>query len=124
MARKQYPETALLTAVAGVGVLIALTFILTLEDPHRFPKSRAVGAYLGMKPRRQQSGGRDPELGISKEGDVYLRKLLVQGAPRLKPCPDTRRPTSEFTIIHCRGRTDPAGLSTTACSPTGARSAR
>ena len=80
MARKQYPETALLTAVAGVGVLIALTFILTLEDPHRFPKSRAVGAYLGMKPRRRQSGGRDPELGISKEGDVYLRKLLVQGA--------------------------------------------
>jgi len=67
MARKQYPETALLTAVAGVGVLIALTFILTLEDPHRFPKS-GLWRLPGDEARRRQSGGRDPELGISKEG--------------------------------------------------------
>jgi len=80
MARQRYPESALLTAVGGVGVLIALTFLLTLEDPHRFAKSRDVGAYLGMKPRRRQSSGSDPALGINKEGDVYLRKLLVQGA--------------------------------------------
>jgi transposase len=80
MARERYPEVMLLTAVGGVGVLIALTFMLTLEDPHRFQRSRDVGAYLGMRPRRRQSGGKDPVLGISKEGDVYLRKLLVQGA--------------------------------------------
>jgi transposase len=80
IARERYPEVALLTAVCGVGVLIALTFILTLEDPHRFQRSRDVGPYLGMRPRRRQSSQSDPELGISKEGDVYLRKLLVQGA--------------------------------------------
>jgi transposase len=80
IARERYPEVELLTAVGGVGVLIALTFILTLEDPHRFQRSRDVGAYLGMRPRRRQSSGSDPEYGISKEGDIYLRKILVQGA--------------------------------------------
>jgi transposase len=80
MARERYPEVELLTAIAGIGVLIALTFILTLEDPHRFQRSRDVGAYLGLRPRRRQSSQSDPQLGISKEGDVYLRKLLVQGA--------------------------------------------
>lgn len=80
MARERYPEVALLQQVHGVGVLIALTFILTIDDRDRFSRSRDVGCYLGLRPRRRQSGGRDPELGISKEGDVYLRKLLLQGA--------------------------------------------
>lgn len=80
MARERYPEVELLTAVGGIGVLIALTFMLTLEDSQRFQRSRDVGAYLGMRPRRRQSSQSDPELGISKEGDPYLRKLLVQGA--------------------------------------------
>lgn len=80
IARERYPEVALLKQVRGVGVLIALTFILTIDDPSRFQRSRDVGSYLGMRPRRRQSGGSNPELGISKEGDVYLRKLLVQGA--------------------------------------------
>src|ERR1019366_7986314 len=70
----------LLRQVYGVGVLIALTFILTIDDRSRFPRSRDVGCYLGMRPRRRQSGGSNPELGITKEGDSYLRKLLVQGA--------------------------------------------
>lgn len=80
MAQERYPEVKLLTAVHGVGTLIALTFILTLEDPQRFWRSRDVGPYLGMRPRRRQSSQSDPELGISKEGDPYLRKMLVQGA--------------------------------------------
>jgi len=80
MARERYPEVALLRQVYGVGVLIALTFILTIDDRSRFPRSRDVGCYLGMRPRRRQSGGSNPELGITKEGDSYLRKLLVQGA--------------------------------------------
>lgn len=80
LARDSYPETSLLRAVSGVGALIALTYMLTIDDPHRFQRSREVGCYLGMRPRRKQSGGNNPELGISKEGDVYLRKLLVQGA--------------------------------------------
>lgn len=80
IAREQYPETALLKQVKGVGTLIALTFVLTLEGPARFRKSRDVGCYVGMRPKSRDSGESQPQLGISKEGDVYLRKLLVQGA--------------------------------------------
>lgn len=80
IARTKYPETELLQQVSGVGTLIALTFVLTLEDQQRFQKSRDVGCYLGLRPKRSESGARQPQLGISKEGDLYLRKLLVQGA--------------------------------------------
>jgi hypothetical protein len=60
--------------------LIALTFILPLEDAERFRYSRDVGCYLGLRPKRKESGERQPELNITKEGDVHLRRLLVQGA--------------------------------------------
>ena len=80
IARTAYPETKLLKQVSGVGTLIALTFVLTLEDPARFRKSRDVGCYLGLRPKSRDSGRSQPQLGIGKEGDVYVRKLLVQGA--------------------------------------------
>ena len=80
LAGRDYPETELLRQVSGVGSLISLTFVLTVEDPNRFRKSRDVGCYVGLRPRRSESGESRPQLGISKEGDVYLRKLLVQGA--------------------------------------------
>jgi len=80
IAREKYPETELLRQVSGVGPLIALTFVLTVADKRRFEQSRDVGCYLGLRPKRSQSGGREPQLRITKEGDVYLRKLLVQGA--------------------------------------------
>jgi transposase len=54
------PKTELLRQVEGIGALTALTFVLTLEDPYRFAKSRSVGAYLGLVPARDQSGDRDP----------------------------------------------------------------
>jgi transposase len=80
ISREHYPETELLRQVEGVGPLTALTFVLTIEDPYRFEKSRSVGAYLGLVPARDQSGDRDPQRRISKEGDEMLRKLLVSGA--------------------------------------------
>lgn len=80
IARTKYPETELLQQVKGVGTLIARTFVLTVADKERFQKSRDVGCYLGLRPRHGQSGENDPELRITKEGDQYLRKLLVQGA--------------------------------------------
>src|SRR5215210_6248568 len=81
IAKERYPqETELLRQVEGVGPLTALTFVLTLEDPYRFEKSRSVGAYLGLVPARDQSGDRDPQRRISKEGDEMLRKLLVSCA--------------------------------------------
>jgi transposase len=91
IARKDYPETALLEQIAGVGLLIALTFILTLDDAKRFRYSRDVGCFLGLRPKRHESGQSQPQLGITKEGDVYLRRLLVQGAHYIlsKRGPDT-----------------------------------
>ena len=80
LAQERYPQVALLKQVKGVGTLIALTFLLTLEDARRFRKSRDVGCYLGLQPGRRNSGQREPQMHISKEGDPYLRTLLVQGA--------------------------------------------
>ena len=80
LAQESYPQVALLKQVKGVGTLIALTYLLTLEDAHRFGKSRDVGCYLGLQPGRRNSGQSEPQMHISKEGDPYLRTLLVQGA--------------------------------------------
>jgi transposase len=83
LAQDRYPQVALLKQIKGVGTLIALTFLLTLEDPHRFRKSRDVGCYLGLQPGRRNSGRSEPQMHISKEGDPYLRTLLVQGAQHI-----------------------------------------
>lgn len=77
---KKYPEMKLLKQVGGVGTLIALTYILTIEDAERFVHSREVGPYLGLTRQLKDSGESQPELGISKAGDQLLRRLLVQGA--------------------------------------------
>lgn len=83
LAREHYPETARLAAVPGVGPVTALTFVLTLDRPERFRRSRDVGAFLGLCPRQQQSGESCPQLGITKAGDRYLRSLFVQAAQAL-----------------------------------------
>jgi transposase len=80
IAKDVHPEVALLKQVKGVGTLIALTYVLTVEDPHRFRRSHDVGCYLGLRPGRRNSGHSQPQLHISKEGDRYLRTLMVQGA--------------------------------------------
>jgi transposase len=80
IAKEVHPEVALLKQVKGVGTLIALTYVLTLDDPHRFRRSRDAGCYLGLRPGRRNSGQSEPQLHISKEGDRYLRTLMVQGA--------------------------------------------
>jgi transposase len=83
LARKQYPETARLRQISGVGAVTALHFVLTIGDPSRFEHSRDVGAYLGLTPRRRQSGDTDQQLRISKAGNRRLRSLLVQCAQYL-----------------------------------------
>src|SRR5215471_5906985 len=80
IAQRDYPETALLQQVGGVGPLIALTFVLTVGDKDRFQKSRDIGCYIGLRPRRSATGQSKPQLRITKEGDPYLRTILVQGA--------------------------------------------
>lgn len=77
---KKYPDVEVISQVNGVGALTALVFLLTLEDKNRFKKSRMVGPYLGLVPRRDQSGDTDKQLSITKAGDTFVRKLLVQAA--------------------------------------------
>ena len=72
ISKDRYPETELLRQVEGIGPLTALTFVLTLEDSHRFEKSLSVGAYLGLVPATDRSGDSDPQKRISKEGDQML----------------------------------------------------
>ena len=73
ISKERYPETELLRQVEGIGPLTALTFVLTLEDPYRFEKSRSVGAYLGLVPASDRSGDTDPQKKrISKEGEELL----------------------------------------------------
>jgi transposase len=74
---ERYPETLRLRQVQGVGPITALAFVLTLEDPRRFTRSRAVGPFLGLVSRQRQSSDSRPQLRIAKTGDSYLRRLLV-----------------------------------------------
>jgi transposase len=76
----KYPQTALLMQVQGVGHLTALAYVLVIDDPRRFRRSRDVGAYLGLVPQKDQSGQSDPQLGITKCGNGFLRRLLVGSA--------------------------------------------
>jgi transposase len=80
IAQNKYPEAERLKQIKGVGTLIALTYMLTLEDPGRFRKSRDAACYVGLQPGRRNSGQSEPQMHISKEGDPYLRALLVQAA--------------------------------------------
>jgi transposase len=80
LAQTQYPETELLRQIAGVGVLTALTFRLTIGEAGRFRRSREVGCYVGLRPKRDQSGEYDPQLGITKAGNGLLRRTLVNAA--------------------------------------------
>ena len=77
---EKYGHTALLRQVKGVGPITALAYVLTLERPDRFVKSRDVGPYLGLVPKQEDSGDSQPQLGISKAGDTMVRKLLVGSA--------------------------------------------
>jgi transposase len=80
LARETYKETALLAQVPGVGTLTSLAYVLTIEDPSKFPRARAVGSYLGLRPRQDESGTLKPQLRITKAGDTFLRHLLVECA--------------------------------------------
>lgn len=81
LCREKYRvEAEIVRQVNGVGPVTGLTYILTLGDPRRFKKSRDVGPFLGLRPRRSESGDSAPELGITRAGDPRLRALMVQSA--------------------------------------------
>ena len=80
LAASSYPQTARLMQITGVGVLTSLSFVLVVGDPERFVQARDIGSYLGLVPKRDQSGDLDKELRISCKGDAYLRRMLVGSA--------------------------------------------
>jgi transposase len=82
-AREHHPQAIKLQQIPSIGPITSMAFVLSIEDPHRFKDPRDVGAYLGLVPRRDQSGGSDKQLPISKVGNTYLRQLLVQCAQYL-----------------------------------------
>jgi transposase len=77
---KKYPEITVLRTVPGVGPVVAACYVLTLDSPQAMKTNRQAGAYLGLRPRQQQSGDSDPQCGITRMGNTYLRSLLVQSA--------------------------------------------
>jgi transposase len=106
LCEEQYPETARLRQVKGVGPMIALAYRLVIDDPLRFPTSRSVGAYLGLTRRHDDTGDFKPELPITKAGDPVVRRLLVQGAQYILgafgPDTDLRRWGLEY-VQRCGG---------------------
>jgi transposase len=80
LARAHYPITKSLRKVNGVGPLTSLAFVLVIGDPTRFRHSRSLGSYVGLTPASEQSGESDPQLGITKAGNAFLRRLLVNSA--------------------------------------------
>jgi transposase len=80
---KASPIATRLAQIDGVGPITALTFRLTIDEPAKFKKSRLVAAFLGLVPAKDQSGASDPQKHITKAGNPFLRRLLVQCAHRL-----------------------------------------
>jgi transposase len=80
LAKEKYPIVSKLQQIPGVGIIVALSFVLFVGDPSRFEDTRLIGAYFGLTPRKKQSGNSDPELGITKAGNGGMRKLLVLAA--------------------------------------------
>jgi len=80
LCEKTYPVTSVLRQANGVGPLTALAFVLCIGDPYRFKKSRSIGSYLGLRPRRDDSGERKSQLHITKAGNSYLRRILIGAA--------------------------------------------
>ena len=76
----KHPATEMLRSIPGVGPVTALVFVLVVMNPKRFSRNRNVGAYLGLVPRKHQSGDEDPELRITRAGNIYMRRLLVNAA--------------------------------------------
>ena len=112
----------MLRQVPGVGAITSLSFVLTLEDPDRFEKSRSVGAYLGLVPGKDQSGQSDPGRPISGEGDEMLRRLLVGSAHYILgpfgPDSDLRRHGEKIAL---RGAKNAKKRAVVAVSPVSSR---
>jgi transposase len=83
VAAKADPVVRMLMTAPGVGAFVALTFRSAIDDPSRFKRSKDVGAWLGLTPRRYQSGNTDRIGHITKAGDAGARTALYEAATTL-----------------------------------------
>ena len=79
-AAEAHPAAKHLQQIVGIGPITSLYFVHKIEDPQRFKRVRDIAPYLGLCPKRDQSGDCDKQLRITKAGDAYLRKLLISAA--------------------------------------------
>jgi transposase len=89
--------------IPGVGPLLASALVATVGDPKAFKNGRSLAAWIGLVPRQNSSGGKERLGGITKQGDRYLRQLLVLGAlavVRYAERNGTRRPW----LVHLMAR--------------------
>ena len=77
---ERYPEATKLLRVRGVGALTTMAYLLTLDNASRFTRSRSVGPYLGLIPGSDDTGDMQVQKRITREGDVFLRRLMVSSA--------------------------------------------
>jgi len=77
---REHPQCELLQELPGIGPITSTALVAAVGNPSAFKNGRQFAASLGLVPRQHSSGGKDVLLGISKRGNPYLRKLLVQGA--------------------------------------------
>ena len=79
-AAEQNEKARLLMTQPGVGLITSMAFVLTMGDVHRFPRGKQVASYLGLIPREYSSGGHQRLGSISKQGNRFMRMLLVEAA--------------------------------------------
>ncbi len=92
--------------IPGIGPLTATAIVATVGNPHLFKNGRHLSVYFGLVPRQHSSGGKENLLGISKRGDVYVRKLLIHGARavmlRLRTSTSTTKQTEWLKKLNAR----------------------
>jgi transposase len=93
LASQTSPACQRLGKIPGVGPMAATAFVATAGDGKTFRNGRQFAAWLGLTPKEKSSGGKEKRLGITRQGDKYLRTLLVQGA--------------QAVLRHCELKTDP-----------------
>jgi transposase len=79
-AHRVNPATKRLEAIPGFGVIVSTAVVATMTDPKAFKTGREFAAWIGLVPRQNSTGGKDRLGSISKQGDRYLRRLLIVGA--------------------------------------------
>jgi transposase len=85
-AAEQNLEAQLLLTQPGVEPITALAFVLTIGNVSRFPRGKQVASYLGLIPREHSSGGRQRLGATSKQGNSFVRMLLVEAAQNVNRC--------------------------------------